>query len=70
MNTRMKSINDRVNMLTVSGITLTDLDEVDAWLYALDMAETDRRAACCQIIADGSYSVSNIEHRVTLEFRR
>lgn len=70
MNTRMKSINDRVNLLTVSGITLTDLDEVDAWLYALDMAETDRRAACRQIITDGSYSVSNIEHRVTLEFRR
>lgn len=70
MNTRMKSINDRVNLLTVSGITLTDLDEVDAWLYALDMAETDRRSACRQIITDGSYSVSNIEHRVTLEFRQ
>lgn len=70
MNTRLKCIDNRVNLLTVSGITLTDLDEVDGWLYALDMAQAERRAACRQIMTDGSFAVSNIEHRVTVQFKQ
>lgn len=69
MKTRLECISEGVNLLTVSGIKLGDLDEVDSWLFAIDMAQADRRAACRQIMTEGSYAVSNIEHRVTVLFK-
>ena len=55
------------NLLTLQDVKLTDLDEVAAWMYALDMTLRERHEACCQLLGEGQYTVSNIEHRVTLE---
>ena len=68
MTTRLSPIEDRVNLLRLSGITLIDLDEVAAWLNACGIAGRQVREACQQVMTDGTYSFSNIEHRVTLFF--
>lgn len=70
MKTNLSPISNRVNLLTISGITLIDLDEVAAWLNACDIYGRHEQEACRQILRDGSFSVSNIEHRVTLLFKQ
>lgn len=70
MTTNLSYLNEKVNLLTLSGVTLIHMDEVDAWLYAIDLAPSERKAACLQILSDGSYTVSNIEHRVTVECKQ
>lgn len=64
MTTNLHSIADGVNLLTMQGISVIDLDDVDSWLYSIDMLPKERHEACRQILADGSFSVCNIEHRV------
>lgn len=67
MRTNLRNIEKCVNLLTLSGITLLDLDEVDAWLCALDIQPQERRLACQRIMGEGRYDFSNVEHRVTVE---
>ena len=64
--TNLKPIEGGVSLLTIQGVTLLDIDEVDAWLYAIDFTPSERKNACRQLLSDGKYSVCNIEHR--LEF--
>lgn len=64
MNTKLHPASDGVNMLMVRGVTVNDLKDVDAWLFAIDLSPNERRAACQQLLSDGSFSVCNIEHRV------
>lgn len=66
MTTSLRSIDNGVNLLEISGVTLLSLEDVNAWLFAIDMPPRERKAACRQILADGYYAVSNIEHRVTV----
>lgn len=70
MKTRLGYTDDNVNTLTLSGVSLIDMDDVDAWLYAIDMTAKERKDACRKILTDGRYDVSNIEHRVTFLFKQ
>lgn len=70
MTTNLSSIDNRVNLLTLSGITLLDLDEVASWLSACDFCEKQLREACQHVLAEGEYTFSNIEHRLTVELRQ
>lgn len=63
----LQPIADSVNRLTLQGVTLLSLDDVDSWLYAIDMIHSERSDACRQLMTDGKYSVCNIEHRVEME---
>lgn len=67
MTIELHPIENMVNRLRLRGVTLLSLDDVDAWLYAIDMPHSERKAACRQILGEGYYAVSNIEHRVTIE---
>ena len=67
MKTDLHSIGNGVNRLSLYGVTLLSLDDVDAWLLAIDMPHSQRKEACRQIMSDGYYAVSNIEYRVTVE---
>ena len=67
MTTDLHPIGNGVNLLTLCGVTLLSLDEVDAWLFAIDVPQGQRKAACRQIMGEGYYAVSNIECRVTVE---
>lgn len=67
MTTSLHPIGNRVNRLRLCGVGLLSLDEVESWLYALDMLQEERKAACRQIMSDGYYAVSNLEYRVTVE---
>lgn len=64
MITRLHPISNGVNVLDISGVTLLSLDDVDAWLFAIDMLPKERTEACRQIVSEGSFNVCNIEHRV------
>ncbi len=66
MTTSLIPLKDCVNRLSIQNISLLGIDEVDAWLYALDFTPSERKKACRQLLSDGKYSVCNIEHR--LEF--
>ena len=66
MRAVMRTIGNAVNELTLSGLAETSLDGVRAWLFAIDMPDYERESACQQILSDGYYAVSNIEHRVTV----
>lgn len=70
MKTELGYLEDCVSLLTVSDVSLIDLDHVDAWLAAIGMAACERPAACRKILTDGCYMVSNVEHRVTLMFKQ
>lgn len=70
MTTNLRSIENGVNLLTIQGITIIDLDEVDSWLFAIDMLPKERHEACKQVLADGTFSVCNIEHRVEVRVNR
>ena len=70
MKTWSSCLDDGVNLLTVSDVSLIDLDDVDSWLSAIGMEASERPSACRRIMTEGSYSVSNVEHRITLEFKQ
>ena len=59
-----------VNRLLIYGVTLLSIDDVDAWLFAIDMPQSQRKEACRQIMSEGYYGVSNIEYKVTVECSR
>lgn len=58
-----------VNKLRIFGVTLIDLDEVDSWMFAFDMSQSERNDACRQILCEGVFMVCNIENRVEMECR-
>lgn len=66
VRTNLIPIEDGVNLLSVQGVTLLDIDEVDSWLYAMDLLSSERKKACRQLLAEGSFSMCNIEHRVEM----
>ena len=67
MTTELHPIGNGVNRLRLCGVGLLSLDEVDSWLFAIDLPQRERKAACRQILDEGYYAVSNIEYRVTVE---
>ena len=69
MKTSLHPSCNGVNVLDVRGVTLLTLDEVDSWLFSIGVSSKDRATACRQILAEGSYSVCNIEYRVEMRFR-
>ena len=66
MTTELHPIGNGINRLSLRGVTLLSLDEVDSWLFALDLSQEERKEACRQIMKDGYYTISNIEYRVTV----
>ena len=70
MKTRLHHIDDYVNFLSLKDITIIDLDEVDAWMQAIDMLKNERLDACKQIFLSGSFIICNTEHRLELCCRR
>ena len=70
MTTKLEYIDENVNKLTLSGITLLDLDDVSSWLHALDVPHTESRSICRNILTDGIHTMSNIEHRLTVLFKQ
>lgn len=67
MTISLHPIGNNVNHLRLCGVGLLSLDEVDSWLFALDLPESERKAACRQIMSEGYYAMSNVEYRVTIE---
>ena len=67
MKTDLYPLSDGVNLLVLKGVNLLSLDDVDSWLFAIDLPDSERKAACRQIMSEGYYCVSNIEYRVTVE---
>ncbi len=67
MTTKLVPIDNKVNLLSLSNIRLTDLDEVAAWFYALDIPVNEYQNLCRCIMGGGRLAFSNIEHRVTVE---
>jgi hypothetical protein len=45
------------------------MDNVNAWLEAIDMSPKECHDACKKILSDGSFSVCNIEYRLEVRFR-
>ena len=70
MRTLISCLDDGVNLLTVSDVSLIDLDDVDSWLNAIGMEVSERPSACRRILTEGGYTVSNVEHRITLVFKQ
>lgn len=66
MTTNLIPLKGGVNRLSLHDVSLLRIDEVDAWLYALDFTPSERKKACSQVLSDGQFYVCNIEHR--LEF--
>ena len=66
MRTSLHPMPDRLNLLVLHGITILDMDDVDAWMEAIDMFPKERHKACRQILTDGSFAVCNIEHRLEM----
>lgn len=64
MRTSLHPMPNRINLLSLRDLTLLDMDNVNAWLEAIDMSPDERRDACKKILSDGSFAVCNIEHRL------
>jgi hypothetical protein len=45
------------------------MDNVNAWLEAIDMSPEECHDACKKILSDGSFSVCNTEYRLEVRFR-
>lgn len=67
MTTELVPIDESVNLLSLRKIRLTDLDEVVAWFYALDIPMNEYRNLCLRILENDELYFSNIEHRVTVK---
>ena len=66
MRTSLHPMPDRICLLSLCDVTLLDMDNVNAWLEAIDMSTDERRDACKMILSDGSFAVCNIEHRLEI----
>ena len=64
MRTSLHPMPDRMCLLSLCDVTLLDMDNVNAWLEAIDMSTDERRDACKMILSDGSFAVCNIEYRL------
>lgn len=64
--TSLHPTKEGVTMLKLQGVTVTDLDEVESWLFAIDMLPVERRKACKQILTEGYFFVCNIENKVEI----
>ena len=64
MRTSLHPMPDRMCLLSLCDVTLLDMDNVNAWLEAIDMSLDERRDACKKILSDGSFAVCNIENRL------
>ena len=69
MRTSLHPMPDRMCLLSLCDVTLLDMDNVNAWLEAIDMSSDERRDACKKILSDGSFAVCNIEYRLEARFR-
>lgn len=70
MISHLKSLDGGVNLLELCDVSHRSLRDVEVWLFAVGVPESQRKAACRQIMTDGFYSVSNIEYRLTVECRK
>lgn len=64
MKTDLIPLSCGVNRLSLKDVSLIDIDNVDSWLYAIDLPPCERKAACLQVLTRGNYSVCNIEYRI------
>lgn len=64
MKIRLHPMPNRMNLLSLRDLTLLDMDNVNAWLEAIDMSSDERRDACKKILSDGCFAVCNIEYRL------
>ena len=69
MTTELHPIVNKANMLKLRNVRPHDADDVDAWLFAIDLTEAERREAIRMILSGEEFCISNIEHRVTLSCR-
>lgn len=69
MRTNLHPMPDRMCLLSLCDVTLLDMDNVNAWLEAIDMSPEECHDACKKILSDGSFSVCNIEYRLEVRFR-
>ena len=69
MRTSLHPMPDRMCLLSLCDVTLLDIDNVNAWLEAIDMSPKECHDACKKILSDGSFSVCNIEYRLEVRFR-
>lgn len=66
MRTSLTSIKNGVNLLSMSGIRESDIEEVDSWLFTMDFTKKEREQICDTILKEGMYCVCHIEYRVEL----
>ena len=69
MKTNLRPDKNGINLLIMRDVTVIDLDEVDSWLFAIDMLPKERNDACRQILSYGWYSVCNIDHKVEVDVK-
>ena len=69
MTTKLETIGNGVNLMTMNDVELRDLDNVNAWMFAFDLSLRERHAANCLLLGEGEYSFSNIKHRITVKCR-
>lgn len=66
MKTSLTSIKNGVNLLSMSGIRESDIEEVDSWLFTMDFTKKEREQICDTILKEGRFCVCHIEYRVEL----
>ena len=67
MKTTLSPAGNKTNRLSLHNITLYDLSEVDAWLFAVDLTPSERNDACRQIMQNGGFHICNIEYRIEVD---
>ena len=66
MRTSLTSIKNGVNLLSMSEIRESDIEEVDSWLFTMDFTKKEREQICDIILKEGKFCVCHIEYRVEL----
>lgn len=66
MRTSLTSIKNGVNLLSMSEIRESDIEEVDSWLFTMDFTQKEREQICDIILKEGEFCVCHIEYRVEL----
>jgi hypothetical protein len=66
MKTYMTQMENEVNRLSIIGASVLHLDDIDAWMFAIGMDPSERHDACMQLLAEGGFSICNIESRFEL----
>lgn len=67
MRTDLSPLRNKTNRLSLHDITLLDLSDVDAWLFAIDLTPSERKDACWQIMYEGGFHICNIEYRIEVD---